>query len=343
VILFPLAIKQQKSSAEMVRLQPKLTALQKKHAKDKQKLQEEQMKLYQEEGYNPFGGCLPLLIQMPILFGLYNVIYRPYTYMLHLSSSTITNLVKAFINPIISAGGSAFTSLSKLTDPAAQAAGIIKNSRYEIYLAHALKGHEDIFASITHSTLHVDFNFLGLDLTQTPNWTSVYILIPIVCYITSLISSWMSMKMTQVSTAPGAPNAAGMSKSMILIMPFVSAFFSLSVPAGVGFYWICTNLFMILQVLILNKFYNPKRLAELSEIASEKRKAQKRANSPVAYIEPETEEQSGEQTNLPEKAQQPKRVQSYNSSGKKSKKQLMEENRRRLSAAREQERKRQNH
>lgn len=67
--LFPLSIKQQKSSAKMAVFTPKMTEIQKKYANNKQKQQEEMMKFYEEHGYNPMSGCLPLFIQFPILFG----------------------------------------------------------------------------------------------------------------------------------------------------------------------------------------------------------------------------------------------------------------------------------
>jgi YidC/Oxa1 family membrane protein insertase len=334
LLLFPLAIKQQKSSSEMVRLQPKLATLQKKYAKDKQKLQEAQMKLYQEEGYNPMGGCLPLLIQMPILFGLFNVIYRPYTFIMGYSSDKIKQLIKAVWDPLLKAAGSTFGSNPTVTS-------VMSNQRSEIILAGVMKNYPDkVAALIPTNVFHLDFNFLWLDLTQPPNFTSIYILIPIVCYVTSLLSTWMSMKMTQAATPQGG-GAAGMNKSMLLIMPFVSAFFSISVPAGVGFYWIATNLFMMLQVVILNKFYNTKDLAAKAEEKSEKRKAQKRLSNPVTVEEEIAEIENEPQAQLPKNIQQ-KKPAPQNYDGKKTKKQLMEENRRRLSAAREREKKKQN-
>lgn len=75
VITLPLTLKQLQSTKATQELQPKLAELQQKYGKDRQKLAEEQMKLYQEAGVNPMGGCLPLLIQMPILFGLYQALY----------------------------------------------------------------------------------------------------------------------------------------------------------------------------------------------------------------------------------------------------------------------------
>jgi YidC/Oxa1 family membrane protein insertase len=76
VITFPLMLQQLRSSKAMQELQPKMQELQKKYGKDKEKLSQEQMKLYKEAGVNPLGGCLPLLIQLPILWGLYQALYN---------------------------------------------------------------------------------------------------------------------------------------------------------------------------------------------------------------------------------------------------------------------------
>ncbi len=72
--LMPLTIKQTKSMYELQRIQPKIKELQKKYSNDKEKLQEETLKFYQDNKVNPFGGCLPMLLQMPILFALYQVL-----------------------------------------------------------------------------------------------------------------------------------------------------------------------------------------------------------------------------------------------------------------------------
>ncbi len=76
VILLPLTIKQVQSSRAMMVIQPQLQALQKKYGKDREKLMQEQMRLYKEHKVNPAAGCLPLVIQMPIWFGLYQALFR---------------------------------------------------------------------------------------------------------------------------------------------------------------------------------------------------------------------------------------------------------------------------
>lgn len=74
LVLLPLTIKQTKSMYELQRIQPKIKELQKKYANDKEKLQEETLKFYQDNKVNPLGGCLPMLLQMPLLFALYGVL-----------------------------------------------------------------------------------------------------------------------------------------------------------------------------------------------------------------------------------------------------------------------------
>jgi YidC/Oxa1 family membrane protein insertase len=76
IVTFPLNMKQLQSSKMMAELQPELQKLQKKYAKDKDKLAQEQMRLYKEAGINPLGGCLPMLVQMPIWFALYRALYQ---------------------------------------------------------------------------------------------------------------------------------------------------------------------------------------------------------------------------------------------------------------------------
>ncbi|HID62557.1 MAG TPA: YidC/Oxa1 family membrane protein insertase [Anaerolineae bacterium] len=76
IVTLPLNLQQARSMKATQELQPKLQELQKKYAKDKEKLAQAQMELYREHGVNPLGGCLPMLIQLPILFGLYQALYK---------------------------------------------------------------------------------------------------------------------------------------------------------------------------------------------------------------------------------------------------------------------------
>ena len=81
VCLFPLYAKQVKSSARMSEMQPKLKELQRKYAHDRQTMNEKTMELYKTEKFNPAAGCLPVLLQMPIIFGLFALLRNPMMYM----------------------------------------------------------------------------------------------------------------------------------------------------------------------------------------------------------------------------------------------------------------------
>ncbi len=81
LLLYPLYKKQIMSTASMSSIQPKMQALQKKYANDREKLNEEMSKLYKEEGFSPLSGCLPMLIQMPIIMGLFALLRQPISFM----------------------------------------------------------------------------------------------------------------------------------------------------------------------------------------------------------------------------------------------------------------------
>ncbi len=249
-LLFPLSIKQQKNTARMAAFRPQQEALQKKYGNNKQKYQEELMKLYEQEGYNPMSGCLPLLIQFPILFGLIDVIYKPLTHIAHLSADTI----------------------EKMREIAEKAGGILGANTYaqEIDIINALNsGKASLFtgqigADVIEKAQHIDLNFLGINLGERPVWAfNLLVLIPILSGITSLLVSIYSMKVNQA--AQGEQAGGGAMKGMMYIMPLFSVFFAFQVPAGVGFYWIVSNLLSGLQTFLLNKIWSPAKVAAKME------------------------------------------------------------------------------
>ena len=101
IILFPTAYKQQLGTARMSLLNPKLNKIRKQYANNQQKMAEEQQKIYQEEGINPMGSCLPLIISMILLYGVLDVVYRPLSHILRISSGTL-DAAKQIISRILS-------------------------------------------------------------------------------------------------------------------------------------------------------------------------------------------------------------------------------------------------
>lgn len=126
LITVPSQIKQQKNTAKMAKFSPKLQRLQKQYANNKQKLQEETMKLYSEEGVNPMGSCLPMVVTMVILFGVIGVVYSPLNYISNIgdskfslwstSNSTISEAENLVTDVIIFAEKMDGKSYSELTD-----------------------------------------------------------------------------------------------------------------------------------------------------------------------------------------------------------------------------------
>lgn len=319
VLLFPLAIKQQKSTAEMIRMRPKLEKLQKKYAKNKEKFNEATMQLYQEEGYSPLTGCLPMLIQLPILSILYFVIYQPPRYILGLKPEIIDRIA----------------DIAKISR---------RSYREEIDVAQFISQHMDKLTGIIPSnTLRIKFDFFGLNLLNNPQFKfNILLLIPILCYITSFLSSWLSMKM---NSAANTQQTKGMNNSMLFVMPLISTYFAFQVPAALGFYWIITNIFMILQVILLNKFYNPEKLADELEQKSIERKRKRGIVTEDTDSEEETVEQPEDKKVKNDQSQKadlkPEKVkQVHRKSGKMSQKEIKEMNRKRLAASRAAEKKR---
>ena len=242
LVLVPLSIKQQKSSAKMAAIQPQMQEIQKMYAKNQTKMNEELQKLYQREKYNPAGGCLPMLITLLVLFGLIDVIYNPMQHILGISADVITQATE-----IMKGLGVAFSQYSPQT---AIISSVQANPE-----AYAALGTDFI------TTLQsFDLNFFGINLGETPSLSlSPLILIPILSGVTAFIPSWLSMKNNPAMLeGPGA----GSMKVMLLVSPLMSLYIAFQVPAGVGMYWIFSNVFMMIQTMVLNKFYNPKEMAE---------------------------------------------------------------------------------
>lgn len=232
IVLLPLNIKQQKTMKKTQALQPKLAKIQEKYANDKEKQSQETMKLYQETGVNPMGGCLPMLIQFPILIALYNIIRKPMSYIMMLGKDEILK-----ISEIITGKAGDFSTLN------------------QIDLATKLESSLDKLGELVNRADIINFKFLTFDLSVTPSFSYIsqhieYILIPVLAGGTTYLVSVLSSKM-----AGNAQNndAANSMKTMNAIFPFMTAWFAITLPAGLGLYWTISNLFQIAQMYLLNK------------------------------------------------------------------------------------------
>lgn len=242
LLMFPTSLHQQKGTAKTQRLQPKLRKIQEKYKGDNKKIQEETQALYQREGHNPMNaGCLPLLIQMPIIFGLIGVIYNPLTYALEIPKEYILTLT---------------TAITELFPDLA------KNTRtIQLTIIGSIGELKNLIPDQYYNTI-ADFNFtfLGLPLGATPDklhfdklWA-----VPILSGITSFATSIFTF-LKQKQTNPEMSKNPAMG-CMTFGMPLFSTYFTFLFPVGIGIYWIASNVFAFAQTVILSYTHSPKKL-----------------------------------------------------------------------------------
>ena len=259
LVLLPFQMKSKRSMVRMGRLNDKMQELQKQYAKNQQKYQEELAKLYQEEGVNPMSGCLWSLLPMFVLLPLYQIVYRPMTHLMSLSSEALD------------AVRTAATAIGY--DPDAG------NALYEqIRLTEFVSRNWDSMKDTADGLINFNFNFLGVNLSSTPssvlgNFTfSVaavgLLLIPILVAASQLLTSFA------ISKSNGQTQQGSM-MTMNLIMPLFSLWWSFNFPAAMGLYWICNSIFIMIQEILLGKFYNKKINAEEEERAAKRDAARK--------------------------------------------------------------------
>ncbi len=251
LLLLPTSISQQKNSAKQVRLNTKVNKIKQKYAGNQQKIQEETQALYQREGFGMGNmGCTSLIIPMIIMIGLYGVIYTPITSVLNFSSDIVTQLKDAMGIVIETTGankraGSMYELeiLKQFTvdNPAIQ--GILNQSQ----IAELAK-------------LKENFNFMGLDLTATPDFkkfNSLWI-IPILSFVTAMASSLFMLQKQKKQNPEMAKNPT--MGCMTFMSPMMSLWFTFILPAGVGVYWIISNIVSFAQQVVLTSMYSPKKV-----------------------------------------------------------------------------------
>lgn len=270
-LMLPLSIKQQKFTKLNSIMAPELQQVQKKYANlDKSspkynemllKQNEEMKEVYAKYGTSPTGGCVQMLIQMPILFALYQVIYKIPGY--------ITK-VRAFYEPIVEAlqniptymDNADFVTLAQQNG--INAAGLSDSNKLIDLLYNFDKTEwtkfTEIFPNLNEyvakalPSIEKANYFLGMDLATAPAqqmWPGV--LIPILAGLTQ----WLSSKMMQTDNGSNKNSDDTMGstmKTMNIMMPLMSVFFCFTFSAGIGVYWIASSVVMILIQMIVNKY-----------------------------------------------------------------------------------------
>ncbi len=263
LVLFPLAVKQHISLVKGQMVQPKIDKLRKQYANNKEKLNEETMKLHAEEGVNPMGSCLPLLIQMPILMGLYDVVRRPIHHILEFSQDTINSA-----RDILLANKASIDVVKDVSDSSITATP-------DTYIIKAVQEAPEVFNELgtefVTSISEFNYTFFGLDLGMVPSFTNILILVPIVSFLVNICYTLFTQHKAKRYRTDRTPSQPG-GKFLLYFSPVFSAIIAFSFPAGLGIYWIWSSAFMFLQSFILYSFYTEKRLEKVFAKAKTKKK-----------------------------------------------------------------------
>ncbi|MDE5855077.1 MAG: YidC/Oxa1 family membrane protein insertase [Ruminococcus sp.] len=272
LLLFPVNYKTQKDSARMRLLQPKLQKIQKSFANNTQRQQEETMKLYQEEGINQMASCLPMFVQMFLLFGVIDVVYKPITHILHITKSVRTAAIEVASNIA--------TEFGIINGGKTISSGDLRN---ELHIIEALNQYPEKFSNLSENFENIvsefsqRFTIFGANLGQTPTlhpetWNSeaiVLVCIPFLAGIAQLITSIYSM-IYQQKNNPNPQAGGGCMWIMMLGMPLLSIWWGFTFPAAVGFYWIWSSVFSFLITLGLNIYFTPERIDKINKKEKEK-------------------------------------------------------------------------
>ena len=279
VVLFPLGIKQQKNMVKQASLRPKEMAI-------RQKVSEEVMKMYQDEKFSMFSGCLPMVFQMIILFALYAVIQNPLHYVNHINTENVdkigVKMAEMYKDGELVTEGTSDSIISRLDSmkKTLEDGKELKNGLSGIEIANLLRinGVEDFSEYLPEGFTKENlpnFSIFGgaLDLSLTPSIKQIdwLIIVPILVFL----SYFLSMKLTRKLSyqAPTAGNQGASMKFMDVGMPLISVVFSFQVPALLGVYWIYNSVFSVLKQYLLKVIYPYPEYTEEEYKAAEKQYA----------------------------------------------------------------------
>ena len=285
LILFPLMVKQQKSSFKMQALQPELMKIRKKYEGKTDQMSQQRMAFEMQEfqkknGVSMVSGCLPMLIQLPILYALFYLFQNAYVYV-DVIGHNYTDIANAIVNIPVSLRMEVFQPFAREFANAYKNVAIIKDGidmgqvNEVVMLVNYLKPDDwnvilqnlgDAGSSLvpllaTKSSIET---FLTIPLVSKAGLHFPGIIIPIAAGITTWLQSKIMMMMNPQISDSGNP-AAAMTKSMLYTMPIMMGVFAINMPAGLGLYWTISNLFGILQQVILSKHYKKKFAEEAAQ------------------------------------------------------------------------------
>lgn len=265
LVLFPIGIKTQKNMVKQASLRPKEMAIRAKYAgrtdqATQQKMQNEIMTLYQNENYNPAGGCLPMLLQLLVVWAIYQIVYGPLTYLCGMTAEALSVLkegIRIAMEAEVYTGNQIqmLHDITVLTIP--KLLEVLPTA--EGFTAEIGAAIEDI---LVNNWPNMTVFGGKLDLSATPTVAfNILLLIPIL----NLVTTWASTKITRKFSYQSPDQAEQMNSSMKIMeitMPLMIFWMAFNLPAALGVYWIFQNILGVLQSFILSKMYPYPKFSE---------------------------------------------------------------------------------
>ncbi len=286
IIFIPVSIKQQKNQIAMAKLRPKIAQIEKKYAgrtdqATLRKKQQEIMELQQAEGASVASGCLPMLIQLPIIIALYNIVTNPLRYVLGISNG-ISSALTTYATTAKAAGGLGLSlSSSSTIEMLSQAGNKLSGFENFSYYSNAAEVYANNAGALTKVP---NFTLFGLDLGMTPSIKaiSLLVLIPIIATAFQWLTMFLTRRWSGQSAMQGDAQTQASMRMMDIIFPAMTLFISFTLPAMLGLYWIYQSVLALLQSYLLQKLmpmptYTPEQLKEMEKAAKAQEKAQRAA------------------------------------------------------------------
>lgn len=233
LILLPLTLMQIKSTEKIQEITPKDAEIREKYKNDKQKQAEELSKLYSENKINPMGGCLPLLIQLPIILAMFYIVKQPLTYITQTSAEDIKNYTATYLNK----------SVEEVSENEVKA--------YEIQIAEK------------NNLIDMEVGF-GINLGDTPSNVfskdeankahPISLLIPVLTVVFSILQTKIMQKNSNMTD-----EQKEMQKSSNMMLPIMSGIIAYTMPLALGVYWLFGNVLQIIQQFVISKVTKRKK------------------------------------------------------------------------------------
>ena len=281
IVLLPFSVKQQKNSIKQARLKPYEMAIRKKYAgrKDQatqQKVTQEIQELYAKENFNPMAGCLPLLIQLPILIVLYWIVVDPIQYVLGMSGD-LTSVLYTYITSSAEQGGLGLGSIP--TNGSIAVLSKVKELGIESFegIKTFCQNGEAVYAEVEKIVAaEINFNVGPLNLGLKPEFdfstvNAWLLLIPVVTFFVYFFSMKINRKLQFQPTQSADDRQQACSNNMMdVTMPLMSVFITFGVPAAVGVYWIFKSIIGVGKQFIMSKVMPMPKFTEDDFKAAEK-------------------------------------------------------------------------